>query len=99
MTRTFHFAESQLFTCLEGRPEELLADRASRPTDSGRDVEERDDTLAFVAHAANCHAVLLAALRALLRECHQHIPDTVSCNRLRVAVAAADIAIAKAVQS
>lgn len=99
MSRTYHFSEAQLFTCLDGRPEDSLADRASLPTDSGNDVAARDETLAFVAHAANCHAALLAALRALLRECHQHIPETVSCNRLRVAVAAADSAIAKAVQS
>jgi hypothetical protein len=39
---------------------------------------------------------LLSALKFVLRELHQHIPETVSCNNLELAVWEANAVIAKA---
>jgi hypothetical protein len=91
MSRTYHFAEAQLFTCLHGRPEEPLADRASMRHDSGNDVAERDRTLAFVAHSANCHADLLAALGKLVTMLDTGFePDESTMVTARAAIAKAE---------
>ena len=62
----------------------------------GNHANHAEANAKLICHAVNCHDDLLEALRGLLVEYCQHIPEDVTCPKVRKAADTARAAIAKA---